>query len=178
MKNMIKRYKWFLLLLIVNIIVSFIFPEIGKTSFQVTKSNFLQILSVVPPIFILLGLLDVWIDRTTMIKYVGKGSGIKGALIALLMGSVAAGPLYAAFPISLVMLKKRASLFNVFIFIGAWSTTKIPMETFEIASLGYKFALTRLALSLIGIFIIAFILEKTLNENDQKKLYEKADSSI
>ncbi|MDD4083642.1 MAG: permease [Sphaerochaetaceae bacterium] len=178
MVKIIKRYKWLLLLLTINIVVGVIYPEIGKTSFQITKSNFLQILSVIPPIFILLGLLDVWIDRSTMIKYLGKKSGTKGALIALLLGSVAAGPLYAAFPISLVMLKKRASIFNVFIFIGAWSTTKIPMESFEIASLGYKFALTRLALSLIGIFIIAFILDKTLNEKDKEQLYKKADSSI
>ncbi|MFA6809737.1 MAG: hypothetical protein WCR47_01610, partial [Desulfoplanes sp.] len=103
-------------LLIANVIIGIIFPKIGKVSFQITKSNFLQILSVVPPIFVLLGLLDVWIDRSTMIKFVGKGSGLKGALIALLLGSVAAGPLYAAFPISMVMLKKRTSIFNVFIF--------------------------------------------------------------
>jgi len=178
MINIIKRYKWFFLLLIANVIIGIIFPKIGKVSFQITKSNFLQILSVVPPIFVLLGLLDVWIDRSTMIKFVGKGSGLKGALIALLLGSVAAGPLYAAFPISMVMLKKRTSIFNVFIFIGAWSTTKIPMETFEIASLGYKFALTRLALSLIGIFIIAFILDKAINEDEKQKLYEKANLSI
>lgn len=178
MKTLLKRYKWFFLLLVVNIFVGVIYPEIGKSSFINTKMNFLEVVAVLPPIFILLGLLDVWIDRSTMIKFLGKGSGFKGIAIAILLGSVAAGPLYAAFPVALVMIKKRASLFNVFLFIGAWSTTKIPMITFEIASLGLKFALVRLTCSLVGITIIALILTASLKEKDHEKVYAKADNII
>ncbi|MGD1821792.1 MAG: permease [Pleomorphochaeta sp.] len=174
----IKRYKWFLIILTINIIIGIVYPDIGRTSFKNTESNLLEILSVIPPIFILLGLLDVWVDRETMIKYLGKGSKLKGFLIALLLGSVAAGPLYAAFPIALLMVKKRASLFNIFVFIGAWSTTKIPMLTFEMASLGLNFTLTRLCCSLIGITIIAFILNSFINENDEKQIYANAENMI
>jgi uncharacterized membrane protein YraQ (UPF0718 family) len=178
MKKFVKRYKWFLIILVVNVIIGLLYPEIGKASFINTKMNFIEIISVIPPIFVLLGLLDVWVDRATMVKYLGKGSGLKGFAIALLLGSVAAGPLYAAFPVALVMIKKRASLFNVFIFIGAWSTTKIPMLTFEIASLGLKFALLRLACSLVGITMIAFLLVAALKENDHEMVYAKADQVI
>jgi len=178
MKSLIKRYKWFLILLVINITVGIIYPEIGKESFMNTKINFLEVVSVLPPIFILLGLLDVWVDRSTMVKYLGKGSGLKGFAIAILLGSVAAGPLYAAFPVALVMIKKRASLFNVFLFVGAWSTTKIPMLTFEIASLGLKFALLRLACSIVGITIIALILCASLKDKDHEMVYAKADKVI
>ena len=135
-KNILKRYWIFLLLLIVNVVIGLIFPEIGKRSLEISKQNVIEMLLVIPPIFVLLGLLDVWVDRTTMVKFMGKGSGIKGVLIAFLLGSAAAGPLYAAFPVAGVMMKKGSSLFNIFIFIGVWSTTKIPMLTFEAASLG------------------------------------------
>ncbi|KXL52849.1 putative permease [Anaerotignum neopropionicum] len=172
MKAFLKRYKVFLLLIIVNIIVGFALPEIGLKSLNLTKKNFIEMISVIPPIFILLGLLDVWVDRATMMKYTGKNSGLKGVLIAFLLGSAAAGPLYAAFPIAGIMLKKGSSLFNVFVFIGAWSTTKIPMLTFEAASLGIHFMITRLILSIIGILIIAGITEKLLNQEQQKKIYE------
>jgi uncharacterized membrane protein YraQ (UPF0718 family) len=107
-----------------------------------------------------------------MIKYTGKGSGLKGVLIAFLLGSAAAGPLYVAFPVAGVMLKKGSSLFNVFIFIGAWSTTKIPLLTFEAASLGLAFMLTRLCLSVAGILLIAVVTEKALNQEQQKQIYE------
>lgn len=172
MKEFFKRYKILLLLIIINIAVYIFLPKIGLESLKLTKQNFLEMISIIPPIFVLLGLLDVWVDRATMMKYTGKNSGFKGFLIAFLLGSAAAGPLYAAFPIAAIMLKKGSSLFNVFIFIGAWSTTKIPMLTFEAANLGLTFTLTRLALSIVGILIIAKITEKTLNSDQQQKIYE------
>ena len=70
------------------------------------------------------------------------------------------------------MLRKGSSLRNVLIFIGAWSTTKIPLLAFEAASMGPKFMLIRLGLSLVGIPLIALATEKTLG----KKQLEKIDS--
>ncbi len=172
MKNFLKRYKIFLVLLLVNLIVGLALPDIGRKSLDLTKQNLAEMLSVIPPIFVLLGLLDVWVDRATMIKYTGKGSGIKGLLISFLLGSAAAGPLYAAFPVAGVMLKKGSSLLNVLIFIGAWSTTKIPMLTFEAASLGLSFMLVRLALSIIGIVAIAMITQKSLSAQQQNDIYK------
>ena len=84
----------------------------------------MEMLSVIPPIFILLGLLDVWVQRETMIKLMGEKSGILGILIAFFLGSGAAGPLYAAFPIAGVLLKKGSKFSNVLIFICSLSTTK------------------------------------------------------
>ena len=172
MMKMISRYKVFLLLALANIIIGLIMPGIGLKSLELTRANLLEMMSVIPPIFILLGLLDVWVDRSTMIRLTGNGSGLKGVLISFLMGSAAAGPLNAAFPVAGMMLKKGSSLMNVFIFIGAWSTTKIPMLTFEAASLGLPFTLTRLALSVIGILAIALISQKSLNPEQKEELYK------
>ncbi|MEN6418527.1 MAG: permease [Clostridiaceae bacterium] len=173
MKNFLKRYGAFFLLLAAGVVTGLLLPEIGKKSLDLTLQNVKEMLSVLPPIFVLLGLLDVWVDRATMMKFTGKGSGFKGVLIAFLLGSAAAGPLYAAFPVAGVMLKKGSSLFNVFIFIGAWSTTKIPMLAFEGANMGLTFTLLRLSLSIVGILIIALITEKSLNKEQQDELYRK-----
>ncbi len=170
-QDFLKRYKIFLLLLFINLVTVFCIPEIGLKSLAITKQNIKEMILVIPPIFILLGLLDVWVDRATMIKYTGKGSGLKGIFIAFLLGSAAAGPLYVAFPVAGVMIKKGSSLFHVFIFIGAWSTTKIPMLTFEAANLGFTFTLIRLGLSIIGILLIAIITEKTLDKEQQERIY-------
>lgn len=171
-RKILKRYWVFLLLVVINVVLGIIFPELGVKSLDITKSNVAEMLLVLPPIFILLGLLDVWVDRSVMMKYTGKGSGLKGVLIAFLLGSAAAGPLYAAFPVAGVMLKKGSSLFNVFIFIGAWSTTKIPMLTFEAANLGLPFTLIRLGLSIVGILIIAVLTEKSLSKEQKEQIYE------
>lgn len=176
MKSFAKRYKIFLFLALVNTVVGLLVPDIGLKSVMITKQNLIEMLSVIPPIFILLGLLDVWADRAVMIKYTGKGSGIKGVLIAFLLGSAAAGPLYAAFPVAGVMLKKGSSLMNVFIFIGTWSTAKIPLLTFEAASLGFPFMMTRLVLSIFGIMVIAAVTQKSLDSKQQSEIYEMNQS--
>lgn len=171
-KSFFRRYGAFFLLLAAGVAAGFLLPEIGEKALNNTLSNLKEMLSVLPPIFILLGLLDVWVDRATMVKYTGKGSGFKGALIAFLLGSAAAGPLYAAFPFAGVMLKKGSSIRNVLIFIGAWSTTKIPLLAFEAASMGIPFMLTRLGLSIVGIPLIAYVTEKSLGKKQLDEISE------
>lgn len=174
MKNLVKRYRFFLALAAVNIVFVFFFPEAGRESLAITGSNLLEMLSVVPPIFILLGLLDVWVKRETMVKYMGEGSGMVGVLLAFFIGSAAAGPLYAAFPVAGVLLKKGSKLSNVFVMLGAWSTTKIPLLLFEASALGPKFMLLRLGMDLIGIAVIAYFVEGILFKKEKEQIYQKA----
>ena len=155
----------FLVLFGMNVALVFLYPSVGCTAFALTGDNVLEMLSFLPPIFVLLGLLDVWVDRETMMKYMGRGSGTRGMLLAFILGSAAAGPLYAAFPMAGVMMKKGASMLNVFIFIGAWSTTKIPLIMFETATLGFRFMALRLVFNLVGRFLIAFILEREVRRH-------------
>ena len=176
MKHFVKRYAFFIIVLILNGLVIAIYPSIGQKSMEITWKNTLEMLSVIPPVFILLGLLDVWIQRETMIKFMGEKSGFIGIAIAFLLGSAAAGPLYAAFPVAGVLLKKGSKLSNVLIFIGAWSTTKIPLLLFEASSLGWKFMMTRFLIDIPGIAIIAYVTEKMLTEKDKTVIFENANS--
>lgn len=174
--KVIKRYKFFIILLVINTVILIVKPDIGLKSLQLTKSNALEMLSILPPVFILLGLLDVWVKRETMIKFMGEKSGIIGVLLAFLLGSAAAGPLYAAFPVAAVLLKKGSKFSNVLIMIGAWSTTKIPLLLFEASSMGIKFMITRFILNIFGIAIIAYTVEKFLSKREIDKIYNNAAS--
>ncbi len=173
-KKLIKRYKVFLILLLINIVVLIVKPDIGIKSLQLTKNNAFEMLSILPPVFVLLGLLDVWVKRETMIRYMGEKSGIVGVLLAFFLGSAAAGPLYAAFPVAVVLLKKGSKFSNVLIMIGAWSTTKIPLLLFEASSMGIKFMFTRFVLDIIGIAIIAYTTEKMLSKDEIHEIYNNA----
>ncbi len=148
--------------------------NIGAKALDTTLYSFKEMALVIPPVFILLGLLDVWVPRETMIRFMGESSGIKGALLAVLLGTAAAGPLYAAFPLAGVMMKKGAKFMNVVLFVGAWSTTKAPLVTFEVASMGPLFALTRLAMSVIGITLIALATQKLMKKEEIDLIYERA----
>lgn len=174
----LKRYRFFILLLGLNILLLIAAPELGEASLKLSWKNFLEMLTILPPIFVLMGLMDVWIPKQTMMKYMGRGAGFRGGLIAFLLGSFSAGPLYAAFPMAAMFLKKGVSLTNVFLFIGAWSTTKIPMMMFEITQLGPKFALLRFGLNLMGITGIALFIDKTTDEAEAAKIQESACGQI
>lgn len=178
MKDIMKRYVFLIVLLVVNGLILMFCPAVGQKSLQITWSNTLEMLSVIPPIFILLGLLDVWVQRETMIKLMGEKSGFIGIAVAFLLGSAAAGPLYAAFPVAGVLLKKGSKLSNVLIFIGAWSTTKIPMLLFEASAMGWKFMLTRFLIDIPGIAVIAYVTERLLTKKEKNNIYGKANAQI
>jgi len=50
----------------------------------------------------------------TMIKLMGEGSGFKGILLAFFFGTVGAGPLYGAFPVAAVSMKKQVKFSKSF----------------------------------------------------------------
>lgn len=173
MIEVIKKYKAFILLVIVNIIVYMFNQDLGSSAAQLTVSNFVEMLKVLPPIFILIGLFDVWIPRETLVKYMGEGSGIKGVLLAFMLGSFTAGPLYAAFPVAAILIKKGSKFSNVLIFIGAWSTTKVPLLLFEASSLGLKFMLIRLTMNIFGIILMGYVIEKLVGSEEKKNIYTR-----
>lgn len=173
--NIVKRYLFFLLLLLLNILLLILEPKLGREVVSLSLGNLLEMLSIIPPVFLLLGLMDVWGPKETIMKFMGKDAGIKGGIFAFALGSFSSGPLYASFPVAMVFLKKGVSLTNIFIFLGAWSTTKIPMMLFEITQLGSKFALIRFRLNLAAIILLAIIMEKTTSKRDAEIMYELAN---
>ena len=173
MKNL-KRYRLFFILILGYGVLYFINESLFNMSTQKTSSSLLEMIQVLPPVFILIGLLDVWVKRETMVKMMGKDSGIMGILLAFFLGSAAAGPLYAAFPVALTLLKKGSSFRNVLILIGAWSTTKIPLLIFEASSMGLNFTLIRFGLNIFGILGIALISEIVLGHKELEEIHARS----
>ncbi len=173
--NMGKKYLIFLIALSALIGLSFWNINMGVKAVYTIRNSVKEMIFILPPVFILLGLLDVWVPRETMMKFMGEGSGLKGALLAFVLGSAAAGPLYVVFPVASSFMKKGVKFFNILILVGAWSTTKFPMLMFEYTSMGASFFLTRLSMNIPIIIIIAIIINKFLGKEEINKIYEKAE---
>lgn len=170
-KKLIKRYLFFIIMFFILIFITIFNKELGLKSFSIALSSFKQMILVLPPIMMLLGLMDIWVPRETMMKYMGNNSGIKGIFIAMLIGSIAAGPMYAAFPFTKVLIKKGVKFSNIIIFMNAWCVTKIPTLMFEVSALGYKFTLARLLIDIPGIIIMGYLIEAFMPRNDLYILY-------
>lgn len=160
-------------LLIIGLFIAFILIAYvldipaGKTILEVNVLLFLKEMIVfLPFMFILIGLADVWISKEKVEKHIGKNAGVKGSVYVILLSMLQAGPLYGAFPVTYLLWKKGASVRNIFIYIGAFSTLKIPMLMFEVGFLGWKFTLIRTIVTLPVILLVAIIMEKYLKNKD------------
>ncbi len=174
LKKFSKRYRFFLLLAVVNLLLLAASPADGIHALRITKDNLLEMLRVVPPIFVLLGLLDVWVKKETMIRFMGENSGLLGIVLAFALGAAAAGPLYAAFPVAGILLKKGSRLSNVLIFVFVWGTMKVPQMLFEIQALGLHFSMLRMGLDIISILLMAFLIEKLIPAAEKERIYQGA----
>lgn len=154
---LINRYKFFLIFTIVLLFVILFEEDIGIKAFNSTKDSFFQMVSVLPPIMIILGLMDEWVSRESMIKYMGNDSGLMGIAISIIFAAFAAGPMYAAFPFTAVLLKKGVKFTNVIIFMNSWCVIKISTILFEVSALGYKFTFYRLIIDFIGVITMAYL---------------------
>ena len=101
MKAVLKRYRSFFFVVLLLVFLGFMNKELGLLVWNTTAFQLKEMILVIPPVFVLLGLLDVWVPKQTMVKFMGEGSGLKGILLALFIGSAAAGPLYGAFPVEI-----------------------------------------------------------------------------
>lgn len=175
MKPVIRRYAAVMATAVIFLLFLLILPLYREKAVEIIGFQAKTLLLVIPPIFVLLGLLDVWVPREQMMRFMGPDSGFRGGLLAFLLGSFAAGPLYAAFPVAAILMKKGASFDNILIFVGAWSTTKIPMLLFESSALGPRFALSRLAIDIVGIILIAQALKAMLPKEEIQRLFARAE---
>ena len=162
----IRPYIW-LLVFAVFILLSLVFDiQPGKTITTNFTNSFIEMITFIPFLFIIVGLFDVWVPKEKIEKHIGQGSGLKGILLVTLLAMLQAGPLYGAFPVAYMLYKKGASIRNIFIYLGAFSSLKIPMLGMEIGYLGIQFTLIRTIVSLPLFIGIGYLMEWYLKDKN------------
>ncbi len=125
----------------------------------------LEMALVLPAMFILVGLFDVWVPRRLIERHLGRDAGPLAILWMVLLGMLQAGPLYAAFPVAVALWRKGSAPRNVFIYLFSFCTIKIPMLVFEVGFLGWQFSLVRTAVTLPVFIGLAYLLEWLLPDD-------------
>ena len=169
----LNRYKFFLITLIILILVLIFKNHTGIKALTIANDSLFQMLSVLPPIMVLLGLMDEWVSRESMMKYMGEDSGILGVALVMLFAAFAAGPMYAASPFTAVLIKKGVKFSNVIIFMNAWCVIKISTLLFEITSLGYEFTFYRLIIDFVGVIAMGYLVDYFMKKEDKEALYNE-----
>ena len=155
----LKKYMMFSSVIAVNLILLLWSPSLVEVSVTKSLSFLKEVLLILPPVMVLMGLLDVWVPRQIVADHLGHDAGIRGAGFAILLGTAAAGPLYAAFPIAVSLRNKGARVANVVIFLGTWAAIKIPMIIIESSFIGLRFALLRLMFTVPCVLAAGYLIE-------------------
>lgn len=164
--SMIKKNKLLFLVALTYIVVLAISPAKAMTSVGNSVYYLIEMLQVLPVIFLLIVVIEALVPKEMILRGFGEKSGFKGNLLALLLGSISAGPIYAAFPISKTLLGKGASISNIVIILSTWAVIKVPMLANEAKFLGVNFMIVRWVLTVIAIFVMAYITGMFVKKKD------------
>jgi uncharacterized membrane protein YraQ (UPF0718 family) len=161
-----KRYAWLVSFVLLTIVAFWAGFEPGKIIYRNFIGYFLEMIAFIPFLFIIIGLFDVWFPKEKIERHIGQSSGVKGIILVILLAMFQAGPLYGAFPVAYILYKKGASIRNIFIYLGAFSSLKIPMLGIEIGYLGIRFTLVRTLISLPLFIAVGYLMEAYLKKKD------------
>ena len=162
--KILKKAKDNAFLIVVAVAYTLIFvikPDMGVTSIKNSAYYIKEMFMIMPVIFVLTALLDTWVAKEKITKYLGKESKIKGIILSFVLGSISAGPIYAAFPMCVMLHKKGASV------------RKVPMLLNEAKFLGMKFMAIRWVLTVIAIVVFSWIAAKIVKDEDIVQKEEK-----
>lgn len=162
----LKEHRFLILVVLAYVLLFVINPSMGMESIRSSGYYIKEMIMIMPVIFVLTALLDMWVPKEKIMQYLGTEAKGKGVLLSFVIGSISAGPVYAAFPMCVMLHKKGASLRNIVIILSSWAVIKIPMLLNEMKFLGPKFMAIRWVLTIIAIVIFSWISAKLVKDED------------
>lgn len=161
---------WFLLITAVISIIVFLFkPEVLLPSLIFFLDILKKIIPIFIFIFILLVLVNYLVKQEWLVKHMGKGSGWKGWLFALIGGIVSTGPIYMWYPLLNDLQKKgvRNGLMATFLYNRAIKPALLPLMVFYF---GVAYVIILTVVMLIISLLQGIIVEKIVNTDKNKHL--------
>ena len=139
--------------LIALIVGAIAFSRPGKLHIQGMKKSLEYVLMMLPRIFLAVlisGFFSVILPADLVAAWLGKEAGLKGILIASLVGGLTPGGPLISFPIVFILFKNGAAIPPLVAFLTAWSVFAFHrIIAYEIPLVGVRFAAVRILSSVI-----------------------------
>ncbi len=154
-------YAGFVMLMAAGVLFDF---SVGKSVGQNFVSFTLELAKIMPPVFILVGLFEVWVPRAVIEKHLGNAKNIMGYIWVLLLAATTIGGLFVAFPVAQSLESKGASKPVVLTYLTAATVVRLPMTIFEMTFLGLRFTAVRWVCSIALTLASSVLLAKTTHD--------------
>ena len=136
-------------------------PEAAARAASLGVQTFVGLIVTLMAVFVVVGLLQVWVNDEFIMRHLGEDSGVKGLVLGAGFGTVLHGPLIGVFPLLRALLAKGAKTGVIVAIVSTWAI-KLPMIPLEVRLFGWKFALLRNGLLFASAFIMAPLMELVL----------------
>ncbi len=162
----LKKKKLILFVLLAYTYLLIFNSDIAFNAFNETLYFLKEMVFIMPVVFTIIVAIEVFVSKDSISKKLGAGSGFSGNVYSLLLGSLSAGPIYAAFPICKMLLNKGASITNIVIILSSWAVVKVPMLANEVKFLGFEFMYTRWILTVTSIITMSYLINSIVKRED------------
>ncbi len=150
---------YFLAFAVLVYILAFIYsPAIAYSALDIFGSILFRVLPIFALIFVLMSLTNYYMTPKKLVSYLGKGSGAKGWMIAIVSGILSTGPIYMWYPL-LEDLKDqgmRYALISAFLYNRA---VKIPLLPLLVSYFGLWYSIV-----LMLVMVMVSVLQGSLTE--------------
>lgn len=99
--------------------------------------------------FAIAGLVQVLVPKELISRWLGAQAGVKGLLVACVIGGLVPGSPYAVFPLVAVLYRSGASLGAVVGLVSAWSLWSVSRLPVEMALIDPRAALVRYGITFV-----------------------------
>lgn len=160
MNKNIRNYIIFVVFILFSLVSWLINFEFGISVWDNFLVFAIDMVNILPPAFILIGLFDVWAKKESIEKHFGQTNNPLRFVYSILLASTTVGGTFVAFPLANSLYHKGAKFSSIFTYVTAASLFMIPMTIMEAGMLGIRFTLIRLISSIPFIILGSILLER------------------
>jgi len=123
-------------------------PELAGKGLQATGALIIEITPRVIAAFLLAGLIQTIVPQETIVSWMGHGSGLKGIMIGMSLGTITPGGPMTHFPVIASLFKIGVGVGPLVAYLSAWSLFGLQrVIMWEIPFLGARVVAVRVAVS-------------------------------
>ncbi|MCD6419370.1 MAG: hypothetical protein J7L41_01475 [Synergistetes bacterium] len=154
-------FEFFVLLLYISL--SLFYPGKVQQAFWVGIGLFFKMLPIFASVVLFSTFLGVFLSPKFIQRFVGKDSGIKGIIIAVILGTVIVGPMWVMFPMFKTFMEKGARVAVVVALVGTFAV-KTPWLPYAATFLGWEFVIVSVVLIVCYAVVSGLAMERLLGE--------------
>jgi len=154
-----------IIVILITIGTLFIDPDRTLNALHYSLKLFIDLIPVIIIVVIFTTLVNFFINQKKLSSYLGKGSGIKGWIIAIIAGIITHGPIYVWFNMLKEMKEHgmRTSFIAIFLYDRA---IKIPLIPVMLYYFGTLYTITLLLVIIITSPLIGLIVEMATKKEE------------